>query len=451
MRSVRPLLVLVAILAALGGYIYFVESKKPKTEGPEGAEQGPKVFDVKSTDITELELKAVGGEQTTLKKVDGHWQITAPVSAPADEAEVAGVLSSLANLDTVRTVEEQATDLAQFGLGDTPRMEVGFKTAKDKDFRKLLLGDKSPATGDLYARQPENKKVVLVSGSAEGSFNKKPFDLRDKKILAFDRDKVDRIVIDAAGKPTEVVRADGEWKVTQPIQVPADFGTVEGLIGRLQSVQMKSIVAPEGSDPKEYGLDKPAATATLVSGSSQVKLLLGKAADASSVYAKDEARPMVFTVETSLLDELRKPADQLRQKDLFAFRSYNATSVTITRGTETKVFEKTRTDGKPPTEKWRQVKPAAKDMDAAQFDTFLAKLSSVRAESFLEAGSKTKTGLDTPVMTVVVKFDEGKKEEKVTFGKDGNDVYASAAGQPGALKISSTEFDDIIKALDALK
>jgi len=55
------------------------------------------------------------------------------------------------------------------------------------------------------------------------------------------------------------------------------------------------------------------------------------------------------------------------------------------------------------------------------------------------------------VLIAVVRFDDGKKEEKVTFGRVGADVYAAIAGQPGAAKLDTTEFEDAIKALEAIK
>ena len=134
---------------------------------------------------------------------------------------------------------------------------------------------------------------------------------------------------------------------------------------------------------------------------------------------------MVFTVDSTLLDEVKKPAWELRRKDLFEFRAFNATTVQVTRGTETRVFEKAKGQGKDATDKWRETKPAAKDLDAPAFDAFLEKLTSQRAQSFIDTGGKVKTGLESPVMVVVVRFDDGKKEEKVTSGRAGTDVYAS--------------------------
>ena len=75
----------------------------------------------------------------------------------------------------------------------------------------------------------------------------------------------------------------------------------------------------------------------------------------------------------------------------------------------------------------------------------LAKLESIRR---LVRGLDRKTGLDSPVMTVYAKFDDGKKEERVKFGKAGEAVYASRPDQPGAAKVSSAEFDELVKKLD---
>ena len=66
MRGVKSLLVLVMVLAGLGTYIYFVESKKPQGEE---ATLSPKVFTVKTDAIDEITVKSASGDKTTLKKV----------------------------------------------------------------------------------------------------------------------------------------------------------------------------------------------------------------------------------------------------------------------------------------------------------------------------------------------------------------------------------------------
>ena len=130
--------------------------------------------------------------------------------------------------------------------------------------------------------------------------------------------------------------------MTSPVDARADFGVIEGVVGRLNTAQMKALTAPDGGDLKEYGLDKPEITVHLGSGSSQAGLAVGKSAGEGVVYAKDLSRPMVFTIESAVADELKKPADDFRIKDLFDARSFNTTRVEIVRGGQTVAYKSPR-------------------------------------------------------------------------------------------------------------
>ena len=74
------------------------------------------------------------------------------------------------------------------------------------------------------------------------TFNKSTFDLRDKSLLKFDREKVDGLEVTADGKTLQVSKRRYDWKIAKPVQARADYGSVEGLAGRLQTAQMKSLV-----------------------------------------------------------------------------------------------------------------------------------------------------------------------------------------------------------------
>jgi hypothetical protein len=81
-------------------------------------------------------------------------------------------------------------------------------------------------------------------------------------------------------------------------------------------------------------------------------------------------------------------------------------------------------------------------------DTFLAGLADIRATAFTD--TTAKTGLDRPALTVYAKFEDNKKEERVTFGQAGANVYFTRPGEPGAAQAETEKFNDAIKALDEL-
>ena len=449
MRGLRSTILLVAVLAGLGAYIYFVTWKLPEG-GATDAKKLEKVFAGYEADkVEEIKVMSAAGDATTLRKEGGVWKVTQPITAAASESEVSGITSALGQMEVGRVVDENPTNLNDYGLSN-PRIQIDFKAAGDKDYKKLLVGDKSPTGSDIFAKRNDDKQVFLIPSFQETSVNRTTFDLREKSVLKFDREKVDGIDVTSSGKTLTVAKEGGDWKITKPVQTKADFGSVEGLVGRLQSVQMKSIVAdnPPAADLKKYGLDKPEATVNLSAGSTRATLLIGGKAEDNTIYARDASRPAVVTVESALLDDLKKSADDYRRKDVFEFRPFNANRIEMTRNDQTVVLERVKGQGENAPDTWRRVTPSAKDVERDKSDSLLSKLSNIRAASFVE--STAKTGLDKPALTVSVKFDDGKKEEKVTFGQAGSDVYVSRPGEPGAAKIDAADFNDAIKSLDEL-
>jgi hypothetical protein len=443
MRGVRSLIVLLVIAIPLGWFAYRESKKGPVDDSP----KHDKLFTVEADKIEELQIKSEAGEHTTLRKKGTAWEIVQPVTAPSDEAAVSGITSNLASVEVQRVIDENPSDVKEFGLAE-PRVEVAFKAAGQE--RRLQIGQKTPSGSDVYAKLADQKKVFLIPSHLDSTFNRGTFDLRDKSVLKVDREKVDSLEVTAAGRTSRFHKQNGEWQMTQPAAGRAEFSAIDGLLSRVSGVQMKSIEPPDPPDPTKYGLDQPAATVRVGSGSSQATLVLGAATGGGDVYAKDLARPIVFTVEAPLLDELKKDPSEYRQKDLFDARSFNATRLEIVRSGQTVAFEKTKVkdkDGKEE-EKWRQVAPAAKDVDAAKIEALISAATSARATGFVD--STAKTGLEKPELTVAFKYDQNK-DERVAFARAGGSAHAARAGSPGAATVDATLIDGIVKALEDIK
>jgi hypothetical protein len=252
-----------------------------------------------------------------------------------------------------------------------------------------------------------------------------------------------------SGQRFDLAKDGSQWSLTKPLRATADYGTVEGVIGQIESAQMVALTANDAKELKQYGLDKPQVTATIVSDGSKATLAIGKASSDGSYYARDEARPLVFTISQALVTDLQKPTADYRLKDLFQFRPFNATRLELTRDNQTLAFERLKgTDPNTP-DKWQEIAPAKKDVDSTKFESAASQLSALRADSFVDASAAS--ALKTPVATVVVKYDEGKKEERVTFGKSGSDVYAARVNEPGAAKLDAAAFDNAMNAFNEFK
>lgn len=445
MRGGRGLIVLLVVAIPLLWFAYRESKKGPVNPG----EKHDKVFTVEAAKIDQIEIKAESGEKTTLKRSGTAWTIAEPAAAAQpDEATVSGITSGLASLEVQRVIDENASDLAEFGLA-SPKVEVAF-TAGGKQ-QRLQLGQKTPSGTDIYARLADQKRVFLVSSYLETTFNKTTFDLEDKTVLKLDRAKVDALSIDAAGHSLRFAKANGEWMLTAPVAGRAEFSAVDGLLSRLAGLQMKSIVAaPPAGGQTNYGLGAPVATVRIGSGSSQATLVIGAAAADASVYARDLARPAVFTIESSLLDDLKKDPSDYRQKDLFDARAFNTTKLDLTRNGQTTSFAKSKTkdkDGKE-IDTWRQTAPAAKDVDGNTVEALISAATAARATSF--APPAAKIDASKPDLVIALSFDDNK-QERVTFVRNGETVYALRGGAAGAAIVDAGVLDSIVTALDGIK
>jgi hypothetical protein len=445
MRGLKSTIAAIVLLIGLGAYIYFVTWKTP--EGDTSGKKLDKVFAALEADkIEDITVTTAAGDATALKKDASGWQVTSPLAVTADQGELSGMTNALSSLEMVRVIDENPTSLNDYGLSN-PRVEVDFKADKP---HKLLIGEKSPTGSDLFAKRDEDKKVFLIPATQETTFNRTTFDLREKTLLKFDRDKVDGVDVTAAGKSLTLTKDGADWKLTKPVQARADFGSVEGLVGKLQTAQMKSVVTsdPTPADLKKYGLDKPDTTVNINSGSSRATLIFGSKAPDNTVYARDASKPTVVTVDGTLVDDLKKGGDDYRRKDLFEFRPYNVTHIELTHNGQTVVLDRVKGTGDNAPDKWHRVSPNPGDVDKEKMDGLLSKLSNMRAASFVD--STAKAGLDKPALVVDAKFDEGKKNEKVTFGQVGTDVFAGRPNEPGAAKADSADLNDVLKSFDEI-
>jgi hypothetical protein len=226
--------------------------------------------------------------------------------------------------------------------------------------------------------------------------------------------------------------------------------SVNGVVGQLQSAQMTTLKdRPEDlKDLAQYGLDKPQVVATLgTGGSSVVTLQIGKDADASSVWARDPSKPAVFSINNGVAIELKKTVNDLRRKEVFDFRPYNTTRFEITRGKETRVFERVKGTGANAVDTWKQVTPADKTVDSSNFEGALLEFSNLRAESFVDRAPAP--GASAAVITVT--FDDGKKEERLTIDAGSSGAVATRTDQPGGLKIEAGKYEAAVKKLDAIQ
>lgn len=438
MRGLKSTIALLVVLVGLVAYIYFVDSKKPASDAPETK---AKAFTVDTDQIEEISIKPATGDASRVQKINGTWQLVEPEKTEADQGQVSNAASSLASVEVNRVVDENPGDLAQYGL-NPPKADIAFRVKGKNEVQHLLLGDKTATGSDLYAKTPDQKRVFLIAAYLENTFERTPFDLRDKTVLKFDQSKADGVEVVHDGTTTALAKRGMDWTITKPYKARADFAGAEAILTALSSAQMQKIVSNEATDLAKYGLDKPESTVTVLLGSTRASLAVGKK-EGDSNYARDLSRPLIFTIPSMTATDLEKGADMLRRKEMFDGRSFNTTRVELARGSEKLAFDKSK--GKDGKDVWKNA--AGKDVDASKIEDMLTKLSNIRAQLFQD---RVDPALKMPTLVATLHLDNNTMET-VTFARNGNAVLANRMDESGSATVDVMAFNDAMMAIDAVK
>lgn len=304
----RSFLLLLALAAGVGAYVWFVELERDMTAPDTPAEE---VFAVEADQIQEVRLRSEAGEESVLQRTGDRWVFAGQDGVDVDPTEAASIASGLADLESQRVVDEQPPSLAEYGL-ETPRVTVSFTDAAGTE-RTLLVGNRTPTGGDLYAKLAGTPRVFLIGAWLDETFNRSRFDLRDKAALKFSRDAVTNVTLTSSAGTVALAQAGGEWRLTSPEDAPADNAAADAIVNALSTARMQSVV--DAPDPAAMGLARPAVTASVTAGPTRAVLEIGGPAADGTLYARDAVRDLVFTVDASLADQLTKTPADLRRKD----------------------------------------------------------------------------------------------------------------------------------------
>ncbi|MCD6336108.1 MAG: DUF4340 domain-containing protein [Candidatus Latescibacteria bacterium] len=418
--------IIVAILAiALGAYVYFYEIKGGE-ERQQAEQEAKKIFLFEDDQVKGLTLVHSGVEIVLARAEDGVWKITAPIETEADQGAVDALVRNLKNAETDRVVADSTADLALFGLDD-PKVKVSLLLEKAST-DTLCIGDKSPTGSYVFANRNGSREVFTTSSSLLTNVQKELFDLRDKRVLAFEKDEVKKFELNQRGKPLFVLSKTGsEWQMEQPQKLQGDRSAVDQILNKLKYGKAKAFVTEKTESVKPYGLDDPDIVVTLWLGKDKAKkqLKIGDAKSPDRYYARDEARDPIFTVDSTLVKELRKNLFDLRDKKIVKFLRSRINKIELVYADSSIVCQKDTSDN------WRVTAPVVQKAKKWKVSGILSDIETLKAEEFVaeKATDLSRYGLDAPRITVKL-WDDRKIQTQVFLGKAKGDlVYAKVSGK----------------------
>ncbi|MBW2235987.1 MAG: DUF4340 domain-containing protein [Deltaproteobacteria bacterium] len=230
------ILALVAVL--LGAFVWFyqVQGADRRTEAEASAKR---LFpQVEPDDVTAIEFTTQDGQEARLERGEAGWALARPLAFPGDETTVSGLASGLAQLSSEGALEEaQALDV--YGLGEGAA-EVRFEAGGQA--HSVRFGRKTPVGYNTYVTVDDAGTVYTVPSHRASAFERPLLDLRERRVLRFDRNSVEAIDLRWPGGSVVLEKRDDAWILTAPLETPADRETVEDLLADVSFLRAEGFV-----------------------------------------------------------------------------------------------------------------------------------------------------------------------------------------------------------------
>ncbi|HYE18005.1 MAG TPA: DUF4340 domain-containing protein [Tepidisphaeraceae bacterium] len=186
-----------------------------------------KLVAAKTPDITQIKIEADGQPTVALTKKGADWQVTEPRQFPADASVMTDLLGAVTNLRATDWIPKDSPDVSKARF-DKPVLTVWFATtpaapdnkpgqgpgsasapsaAPDPASTKptsqpvpvwtsITFGQHEDVTREkIYVQVSNPHAVVKVASTALATFQKKPLDLRDRKVMTIEPDQVSKLSI----------------------------------------------------------------------------------------------------------------------------------------------------------------------------------------------------------------------------------------------------------------
>jgi len=202
-----------------------------------------------------------------------------------------------------------------------------------------------------------------------------------------------------------------EWFFRNPVNALAKSSKIDDILSSLSNLKAKEFVSEEKKkgDVKKYGLGRPEYEITLAMPLENQEVTFSLYKEEDKLYATTSLSTKIVETEDSLLSDLEKEAEELREKEVANFYSWEANRLHLKMGEIDWELVKDDEDN------WHFESPIKEEADKSKIQTFIRKIESLEATEFIDPPlslNLKKYGLDNPQSEIKIWMEEDEEKSK---------------------------------------
>jgi hypothetical protein len=354
-----------------------------------GEPSGGSLMSVDVREVVKIDIERRTGagsarENVSIVRQDGRWRIASPMRAEADEEAVKRLIDSVVFAERGESLSEK--DMAglgrsprDFGLA-VPRCTVTVSTERSSD--TFFVGRITAAGDEVYVSRAGRGGLFTVPSRMADELTRPLVEFRRRRLFTFNPSDVMGLGLKDAGEPlTRLAKADGRWRIVDPVDAPADRQMVEDIIGVLCSAQVVDYVVDAGSG---HGLGEGEGFSIALRDAfgAVEKVVFGVPDGTNSVWAMTPEGAVVH-VGKDILEQCRIRQKTLEDTRIFPVDASLVTSISVSEGFPAYVIS--RSGASSP---WSMVSPVGALADAKVVDILLSRMLSLRSADLVPEKSE---------------------------------------------------------------
>ena len=404
-------------------------------------------------EVTGLEIDT-RDDKIALEQADNRWKLTRPRPLPADADVVRDFLEKLRAARVKEFAADAPSSLAPFGLDKPVRIDLQTGRDKDRATKTLLIGRADTAKKGVYAMRPGESTVMLIPDETWTAVPKNVAVLRDKSVVAFDRDKVATIQIESAKGAVTLAKDGDRWKISAPQALAADQVEAGAVLFKLRELKAQAFLTDDASGIPRY-LAKPTVRVNITEqGASTPRTVLlapspEKRGGSASAYAAVEGQGPVVLVDGRALDELGRSLDELRDRTLLpGLEPRDIKRMRVRGGGQTVVVERSGES------EWKLVEGGRGTAKSATVDNLLYALRALKWKTIAAptGDEPAKYGIDAPTLEVTLLKADGSEAGTLLVGKrEGDQAWVKLKAAPAIYSVDAKQLGEAPKVPDDFK
>jgi hypothetical protein len=355
-------------------------------------------------------VKRQGGAELELAKAADGWAFVKPAGQKLDAIGMDELVDRLARLRLARVISLDAKDPSRYGL-DKPLVTVtlvlrsadGQSSEKTIEIGRTVAARYDEPDGSRYVRLAGSNVVGILPPAIGEKLVADPIRFRDRQIARFA--DTDRAIVERGGRRLTFAKADGAWKVTEPLSADAESAELDDMINALGRLRADELVAERPQDLKKFGLDAPDSRWRFTAGDRDVlNLIVGKLDGTTGRrYAKLADSDVVFLLDAPLSTRLTA---EYRKRSLWSGVDAGQVETLIYGvGDKTLVFQKVDNN-------WQLSGRPDQTVNAATINDLLAAFANLKVERYVvdKDADLKRYGFQPPQRTIVVRPKTGNPQ-----------------------------------------